>query len=210
MGCPRKSIIDRYVDGEVDSTEKESIGRHLESCTLCAAYFQSLQALRSSMRALDIVEVPESFAAVTMERVERAAIGERSHGRISSPRWRDILKRASILTAAVILCALLYGPFTSIVDSVRELPSMGGGISVEFLRSAKVSYDLLADRMSFLATIIETLLSVSGKVISLFAAEAVSPALYRATAIVIFLCFALGRIWYRQFQKERGFSNATQ
>jgi anti-sigma factor RsiW len=51
-------LISAYLDGELTRAEIEQLDAHLSSCGKCAAEIQQMQAVRSAVRSLPMLELP--------------------------------------------------------------------------------------------------------------------------------------------------------
>jgi anti-sigma factor RsiW len=51
-------MISAYLDGELTRPEIEQLKMHLSSCGRCAAELQEMQAVRSAVRSLPLLELP--------------------------------------------------------------------------------------------------------------------------------------------------------
>ena len=52
-------LISAYLDGELHGTELKSLLDHLAGCGRCAADLQEMQRVRSAIRSLPVLELPE-------------------------------------------------------------------------------------------------------------------------------------------------------
>jgi anti-sigma factor RsiW len=51
-------LISAYLDGELSRPEIDQLRTHLESCGRCASEIQEIQAVRSAVRSLPMLELP--------------------------------------------------------------------------------------------------------------------------------------------------------
>ena len=57
--CTVEELFSAYLDGELAPGELETVAEHLAGCTDCIAAFHDLKAVRSAVRTLPKLEVPE-------------------------------------------------------------------------------------------------------------------------------------------------------
>jgi anti-sigma factor RsiW len=99
-----QSLIHGYVDGELDLVRSLEIERHLRDCAACSAAHDSLQRLRTSLRAGSLYLRP---AASLKQRIQSSLRGaEQSKPRLRIARWRNLAIAASV--AAVLFAAGVY------------------------------------------------------------------------------------------------------
>jgi anti-sigma factor RsiW len=55
-------LISAYLDGELSRAEVEELSRHLAACGQCVADLEAFQAVRSAVRSLPLLELPEGIA----------------------------------------------------------------------------------------------------------------------------------------------------
>lgn len=60
INCPDiQEDVSLWVDGELDPSRAETVERHLESCAVCTAFHQDLNAIRQGVEKLEPIEPPE-------------------------------------------------------------------------------------------------------------------------------------------------------
>jgi len=107
-------LISAYLDGELPRSEVEQLFRHLSSCGRCSAEMQDLQAVRSAVRSLPLLELPPGL------------IPEADAELIPLHRNRGFLVgAAAAVVALVIAVAAIFTPSTAAI-SVEELNSRYG------------------------------------------------------------------------------------
>lgn len=107
-------LISAYLDGELTRPEVDQLFSHLSGCGRCAAEMQALQAVRSAVRSLPLLElplglVPEAEAEVVPLRRNRGFL----------------VGAAAAVIAVVIAIAALVTPSPAAV-SIEELNSRYG------------------------------------------------------------------------------------
>jgi anti-sigma factor RsiW len=98
MNClPAKSLLESYLDDELDASQTAHVAEHLASCTACAGVHAQLLELRAGIRA----QAPYYRApAALRERIQVSLRHkERKDGRPVNPSWRWIAIAAAILLA---------------------------------------------------------------------------------------------------------------
>jgi hypothetical protein len=112
--------LERYLQGDVDATERERVGAHLRACELCRGCYEELQA-----ENVELLPLPEAV----LQQAQRA----------NPPRWRRVSRRWPQLTAAVALAAAV-ALWVRAPDSERPaLPAArvaikGGELGLELVR----------------------------------------------------------------------------
>ncbi len=87
------SLMEAYVDGELDAGEKAQVAEHLAACSACGAAYARLAELRDGIRA----HAPYYGAPPGFE--DRVRLGLRQAGRESATAWRWLAVAAGILLA---------------------------------------------------------------------------------------------------------------
>jgi anti-sigma factor RsiW len=98
MNClPAKSLLESYLDDELDASQTAHVAEHLASCTACAGVHAQLLELRAGIRA----QAPYYRApAALRERIQVSLRHkERKDARPVNPSWRWIAIAAAILLA---------------------------------------------------------------------------------------------------------------
>ena len=54
-------LISAYLDGELHGKELATLTSHLSSCGRCAAELEDMQRVRSAVRSLPVLEIPEGL-----------------------------------------------------------------------------------------------------------------------------------------------------
>ena len=113
MKCPAaRELIEAYVDGELDASQKSEVRGHLEGCITCAETHWQLQEMRTNLRReAPRYEAPEYLAQRISRRLRQEA-GRSAGGRAVPWKW--------IAIAACVLLAV------SAVVNVRTLSSRRG------------------------------------------------------------------------------------
>jgi anti-sigma factor RsiW len=107
-------LISAYLDGELPRSEVEQLFKHLSSCGRCSAEMQDLQAVRSAVRSLPLLELPPGL------------IPEADAEIIPLHRNRGFLVgAAAAVVALVIAVAAIFTPAPAAI-SVEELNSRYG------------------------------------------------------------------------------------
>lgn len=73
-----QSLIDPYLDGELDDAESESFLEHISSCPECEELLTLAKSVRSALSELPPIEVPADFGDKLHERIEREQQKHRS------------------------------------------------------------------------------------------------------------------------------------
>jgi anti-sigma factor RsiW len=125
--CPDKdSILQAYVDDELDAANVLDFEAHLKGCEGCAGYVRTLRELKARLGA-ESLRPPAP--APLRDRVEAAMEGEvkRGHPRLRGPRWAVPASAGAGAAAGAAACLMviqLAGPSLQdqlIADHVRSL-----------------------------------------------------------------------------------------
>lgn len=107
-------LISAYLDGELTAEERKRLHGHLSDCSRCVVEMEEMQAVRTAVRSLPILEVPEGIVPEAESEV------------IPLHRNRGVLVgAAAAVVALVIAVAALVTPPPETV-SVNDLNSRFG------------------------------------------------------------------------------------
>lgn len=107
-------LISAYLDGELGSVERRKLHDHLADCARCVAELEEMQAVRTAVRSLPVLDLPEGI------------VPEADADVIPIHRNRGILVgAAAAVVALVIAVAALVTPPPETV-SVNDLSSRFG------------------------------------------------------------------------------------
>ncbi len=70
MSCLNADQIDRYLEGELDRTEREDFERHLGTCPACRRAVDDWRLLSEAAAGLPALELPPDFSLRVMARIE--------------------------------------------------------------------------------------------------------------------------------------------
>ena len=134
MNCPQvRSVIDVYVDGELDPLRDREIERHLQDCAMCSQAYKSHQALRTAIKEQGLYfTAPSSLQSRIRSSLPRPRHAESI---LRSTTWRWVGIAASLAAVAILTWRLtppLQGPSTDEL-LIRE-------ISANHVRSLMVSH----------------------------------------------------------------------
>jgi predicted anti-sigma-YlaC factor YlaD len=107
MSCEKFSdLIMKFFDGNIGSTEEESLKEHIKSCAGCQTEFNSLNEIFNCYEEdNNTVEPPEGFEASVMEKVR--AYEEYRHKRVD--RYLMIIYGSTFLVLGIIsMIVLIY------------------------------------------------------------------------------------------------------
>jgi len=98
MNCaPAKSLLESYLDGELDAAQTAHVAEHLASCASCAAMHAQLLELRAGIRAhAPYYNAPAGLRERIQVSVRQA---DRQATRLPAPSWRWMAIAAAILLA---------------------------------------------------------------------------------------------------------------
>jgi|GEM_PF-1403827 len=117
MNCIDKDILQRYLDGEMDSDQKVKVDKHLEECQLCRIQLELLQT-----RAVQIKKVLKSLSDKEAERPSLSSMidgklpvfesKELQYKNISGNGWKPVTRLSyGIAVACAIILLFLYTPW---------------------------------------------------------------------------------------------------
>lgn len=60
INCPdAQEDVSLWMDGELDPSQAETVGKHIKSCAECAAFYQDLRSIREGVERLELFDPPE-------------------------------------------------------------------------------------------------------------------------------------------------------
>lgn len=65
--CPVEELLSAYVDGELQPGEIDTVAGHLPDCATCGPAFRALKDMRSAVRGLEMVELPDRLVEAVLE-----------------------------------------------------------------------------------------------------------------------------------------------
>src|SRR5256712_5896017 len=114
MNCKdAQSLIDDYVDRELDLVRDLEIEQHLQEYTICSQGYKNHQALRNGLKASSLYFKPPADLQRRIQVSLRKAAKAETTPRVLPWRWLTIA--APIAAAAIVVLSLvpfLRGPFT--------------------------------------------------------------------------------------------------
>src|SRR2546427_115810 len=114
MNCKdAQSLIDGYVDRELDPVRDLEIEGHLQECAVCSQGYKNHQALRNGLKASSLYFKPPADLQRRIEFSLRKAAKAEAVPRVA--RWRWLSVAASMAAAAIVILSLvpfLRGPST--------------------------------------------------------------------------------------------------
>jgi anti-sigma factor RsiW len=142
--CPDRELLSAWIDGEVPSPWRESLDRHLDSCTACSAAVASIRGVQGILSA-DSSAIDEA-ARSAKDRVA-ARLSSMAPGRTPEirPLWsrRYALPLPAIAAAAVLVATLSFALVASatrnnvlkmaVRRAVEATPVAAAGLGMESL-----------------------------------------------------------------------------
>ena len=134
-------LVERYVDGALDTARAARIAAHAETCARCRARIDAARTLQGILAVGPALHAPRGFASAVMDAVYREALvhgGVRAEkdertptGRAPSPMYRR-LGLSFLLTAGVLAASLLVprGAYPSLVGRGEAGLSRGSNVVV--------------------------------------------------------------------------------
>ena len=98
MNHPLESIS-AYLDGELNDRERSDLMRHLAGCGRCTAEMEDIQRVRSAIRSLPVLELPDGL----VPEADAVVVPLRSHKGL----WAGV---AAAVVAIVVTVAALVTP----------------------------------------------------------------------------------------------------
>lgn len=131
MRCARvDSLLDRYVDGTLDTAAAGAVSRHLRSCARCTEKLAGARRLAAGLVSAGAMAAPQGFARRVMDEVYRQALrgpGEPAAERESEPEAREARREGfyrrlgfTFMLSAGILAASLLIPRASYPTFIRD------------------------------------------------------------------------------------------
>jgi anti-sigma factor RsiW len=101
-----RELVDAWIDGELDAAEETRLAAHLESCVGCRQERELAASVRSQLRALPEMDLPESVAAA-VRRKTRAWSRVRLSGLRPGPFFRPLPVAAAAAVAVAVIVILV-------------------------------------------------------------------------------------------------------
>lgn len=116
MNCEEtRTLIDAYVDGELDLVHNMEVEQHAASCERCGTELRNLNALQHSMRSAEMrFRVPQKLIA----QIERDVRKESVPRGATKPFWAQFAYAAALLAVFAVSLAIWRG--TSGQDRVAD------------------------------------------------------------------------------------------
>ncbi len=123
MDCRKcQSLLNAYLDGELEGRQFAELERHVERCPDCKAELERMMRMRELLRELSEVEVPlgarEAFIGALRDRIE--AEEKRAYRR--EINWRPALIGGIVVT--LILIVLVTLPRTRPAPTIAPAPGL--------------------------------------------------------------------------------------
>jgi anti-sigma factor RsiW len=106
-----QTLLDGYVDGELDLVRSLEVERHLEDCQACAQVYKNHHALRSAIKGGDLYFRPPAHLQKRVRAAARKAHRAETKTRVWP--WRGLSAAASLAAVALLVWSLvpmLTGP----------------------------------------------------------------------------------------------------
>lgn len=115
MSCEKFSdLLMKFFDGNISTTEDESLKEHIKSCVDCRTEFNSLNEIFNCYEEDNTVEPPEGFEASVMERVREYEDQRRKR----VDRYLMVIYGATFVVLGIIsMFALIYVSNGSLLGS---------------------------------------------------------------------------------------------
>ena len=80
-------LISAYLDGELNGSEQQKLLTHLSGCGRCSVELEELQEVRSAVRSLPVIELPDGLIPRSRCGDHPAAAQPGPLGGYRRPRW---------------------------------------------------------------------------------------------------------------------------
>ncbi len=108
MKCEEiKELLSPYLENDLNTEEKESVGEHLKDCQFCKKELEELKEMLLGLREIPEVEPPPYFLEAVRTRLERPSILVRILRKIFTPVHIKLPVEALGVTATVVLIFFL-------------------------------------------------------------------------------------------------------
>ncbi|QKS69825.1 anti-sigma factor [Paenalkalicoccus suaedae] len=121
MACSKETItlIHRYLDEELTSTEAKALEAHVASCPSCSEHLKELQRTVAIVQSSSHFKAPENLTANVMKQLPKQA---------QRKKWQHFLKRHPFaLTAATFFLVFLLSLSSAIGGDSRDIVVQGDG-----------------------------------------------------------------------------------
>jgi anti-sigma factor RsiW len=119
MDCEKEifSLIHKYLDEEINETEREQLNSHLRSCEECRTHLKDLKKTIAFVQSSSHIEAPANFTSLVMSQLPQQK---------STVSWKHWMKKHPILIAAsIFLIFMATSMFSMWADSGKELSVSG-------------------------------------------------------------------------------------
>jgi hypothetical protein len=120
-----REALGRHLEGELGTTERRDVERHLAACAACRAEHDELRATVDLLRGLPDPEPPADLVPGVLRRLESAAPAPR---RGFARGWSAVVRGAA---PAVPIAALAAGLVLLVLAGLEELPLPGAGSAAD-------------------------------------------------------------------------------
>lgn len=105
-----RSNLSPYLEGELGSSERESLETHLATCGSCSAELSALKGMLATLKEFPAPVVPGDFRKSVWERIDAPTVRERLRRRLLEPWYLKIPAEALVATAVAFLMIHLFHP----------------------------------------------------------------------------------------------------
>ena len=102
MKCRKIKLVQKYIDGEVDFSDKEEFELHLKECSFCKEYLALLKHIFNTTKSVKKIEAPSDFDQKVINRIKQTQ--ERKRTFIFSPSF----KWAGVAVFSICLFAIVW------------------------------------------------------------------------------------------------------
>jgi anti-sigma factor RsiW len=134
MPCEMAHLIEAYLDGEGDESERQRVEAHLAGCAMCAGMLENLRQLRRRLSAWSALErAPAQERAFWLQLAQklplRAAAAPRSLWVPAALALSQILLDAMALLTLALSVGMLLGGFSGVDSWLRQTLSFMPAVS---------------------------------------------------------------------------------
>jgi len=141
MNHPHHILVQAYLDEDLPSSEAGQIRDHIDGCASCQRTVQELREAKLSIRALDGIALPSTFAADISSAV-RSTVDQEAE-------WSIIEKTAEkILTGIAIVVLFLLVASNLFVDETELREARTAGLLELFIRDTTVVRIVTAESLT--------------------------------------------------------------
>lgn len=134
MDCKKAlQLIHRYIDGELDTAQKEELEKHIESCESCRKEYQLEKNIIESLKNMPPLELPEDFN----KKIHEKLVYQKNILEKKKERLKKTLTVAVIAASFILMTVFVVNIFK--FDKSSRIESSAPSNNIKMTQSADLS-----------------------------------------------------------------------